>query len=58
MDTERAARKLVRAVVRRRREAVITAHGKLSVFLERHLPAATARLARSSGLSTRRRRPK
>ncbi len=58
MDTGRAARKLVRAVVRRRREVVITGHGKLAVFLERHLPAVTARLARSSGLSTRGGRPK
>ena len=38
MPTERAARQIVRAVTRRRREAVITGHGKLAVFLQRHAP--------------------
>ena len=33
-----AARAIVRAVLRRRREAVITAHGKLLVLLARHFP--------------------
>ena len=33
-----AARHIVRAVARRRREAVITRHGKLAVFLQRHAP--------------------
>lgn len=33
-----AARAIVRAVMRRRREAVITGHGKLLVFLARHFP--------------------
>ena len=38
MPAERAARKIVHAVARRRRERVITAHGKLAVWLARHLP--------------------
>jgi NAD(P)-dependent dehydrogenase (short-subunit alcohol dehydrogenase family) len=33
-----AARKIVRATARRRREVVITGHGKVAVFLERHAP--------------------
>ncbi len=36
-----AAREIVRAVERRRREAVITAHGKLLVLLARHSPWLT-----------------
>jgi short-subunit dehydrogenase len=38
MSAERAARKIVTAVARRRREAVITGFGKLAVFLQRHVP--------------------
>ena len=38
MSAERAARKIVTAVARRRREAVITGFGKLAVFLQRHAP--------------------
>lgn len=50
MPTERAARKIVRAVARRRREVVITRHAKLAVFLSRHLPGLVAWvLRRSSG---------
>ncbi len=33
-----AARKIARAVARRRREVVVTGHGKLAVWLERHVP--------------------
>ena len=36
MSAERAARKIVAAVARRRRETVITGFGKLAVFLQRH----------------------
>jgi short-subunit dehydrogenase len=39
MPAEMAARQIVGAVARRRREAVITGHGKLAVFAVRHLPA-------------------
>jgi NAD(P)-dependent dehydrogenase (short-subunit alcohol dehydrogenase family) len=38
MDTRRAARQIARAILRRRRELVVTAHGKAIVFLERHFP--------------------
>jgi uncharacterized protein len=38
MSAERAARKIVAAVARRRRETVITGFGKLAVFLQRHAP--------------------
>jgi short-subunit dehydrogenase len=33
-----AARQIVRAVARRRREIVVTGHGKLAVWLDRHAP--------------------
>jgi short-subunit dehydrogenase len=38
MPTDKAARQIGRAVARRRREAVITTHGKVVVFLQRHAP--------------------
>jgi NAD(P)-dependent dehydrogenase (short-subunit alcohol dehydrogenase family) len=39
MDTPRAARKIVGAIANRRRELVVTAHGKAIVFLQQHFPA-------------------
>ena len=42
MATDKAARAIVRAVVRRRRELVLTAHGKLAVLLARHTPRLLA----------------
>ena len=38
----RAARAIVRAAARRRREAVVTGHGKVIVWLARHLPSVLA----------------
>jgi len=38
MSAERAARKIVTAIARRRRETVITGFGKVAVFLQRHVP--------------------
>ncbi len=38
MSTDRAARTIVRAIGRRRREIVVTGHGKALVFLYRHAP--------------------
>jgi short-subunit dehydrogenase len=38
----RAARVIVRAVARRRREVVVTGHGKVVVWLARHLPSVLA----------------
>ncbi len=42
MPADVAARKIVRAIRRRRREAVITFHGKVLVFFARHFPGLTA----------------
>lgn len=53
MPTERAVRKILRAVARGKREEIITVHGKLFVALERFLPWANrliaARIAAGSG---------
>jgi len=38
LSGEKAARRMVRAILRRRREVVITWHGKIAVFLKRHAP--------------------
>ena len=38
MPTARAARQIVRAAARRRRETVVTGHGKVAIFLQRHAP--------------------
>lgn len=51
MPTERAARQIVRTVTRRRREAVITGHGKLAIFLQRHAPWLVAWGIRAAGAS-------
>ncbi|MEE4273185.1 MAG: SDR family NAD(P)-dependent oxidoreductase [Thermoanaerobaculales bacterium] len=54
MDTTKAARKLVTATVRRRREKVITGHGHLAVFLSRHAPWALDFLIRRFAIQGRR----
>jgi hypothetical protein len=38
MNTEKAARRILRAVARGKREAIITGHGKILVALERFVP--------------------
>jgi hypothetical protein len=48
-----AARQIVRAVARRRREVVITGHGKLVVFVQRHAPWLVARVVRAFGVKSR-----
>lgn len=53
MPTDRAARKIVRALGTRRREAVITGHGKLLVFLERHTPGLLAAAVYRFGVKAR-----
>jgi len=53
MPTKRAARQIVRAVARRRRERIITSHAKLAVFLARHTPRLWASLVRRSRVSRR-----
>jgi len=54
MDTDKAAAKLVKGILKRKRVVVITGHGKLFVFLERHAPWLTAFLARRLGINQRR----
>jgi len=49
MPADRAAEKIVTAIARRRREAVITTHGRLAVFIARHLPRTTAFLLARAG---------
>ena len=53
MPAARAARQIVRAVARRRREVVITGHGKAFVFLHRHAPWLTSFVIRRVGVRSR-----
>ena len=53
MPTATAARQIVHAVARRRREVVITGHGKVAVFLARHAPWLLAALMRRFAVSRR-----
>jgi short-subunit dehydrogenase len=53
MATPTAARKIVTAVARRRREAVITGFGKTAVLLQRHLPGILAAAIRRFGIKGR-----
>ena len=54
MATPTAARKIVRAVARRRREVVITSFGKAAVVLQRHAPWLLAAIIRRFGIKGRR----
>jgi short-subunit dehydrogenase len=54
MPTAKAARQIARAIAHRRREAVITGHGKLAVFLQRHVPWLLAWAMRRAGVRSRR----
>jgi short-subunit dehydrogenase len=49
----RAARQMATAIARRRREAVITGHGRLFVFVHRHAPWLTAAVIRTFGVRSR-----
>ena len=53
MRADTAARKIVRASARRRREAVITGHGKVAVFVQRHAPWLVAGAIRAAGIKAR-----
>jgi short-subunit dehydrogenase len=53
MPTDRAARQIVRAIARRRREVVVTGHGKAVVFLHRHAPWLTTAVIRTFGVRSR-----
>jgi short-subunit dehydrogenase len=46
MPTEKAARIIVRAIAKRKAEEIITFHGKLSVFLQRHFPGLISSLVK------------
>jgi short-subunit dehydrogenase len=54
MPAQTAARKIVSAIQHRRREAVITGHGKILVFVARHLPGLLSALVSRSGYRGRR----
>ena len=53
MPAARAARQIVRAIAHRRREAVITGHGKLGVFMQRHAPWLVTLAIRAGGVRSR-----
>jgi short-subunit dehydrogenase len=53
MPAERAARQMARAIARRRREVVITGHGKVGVFVQRHAPWLVAGALRAFGVRSR-----
>ena len=53
MATPTAARKIVSAVARRRREVVITGFGKAAVLLQRHLPGLLAAIIRRFAIKGR-----
>jgi short-subunit dehydrogenase len=54
MDAGTAARQITRAVARRRREVIVTGHGRLAVWLERHMPWLVASSVRRLGIRSRR----
>ena len=54
MPADAAARKIVTAIQRGRRDAVITGHGKALVFVARHLPGLLSALVARSGYRGRR----
>lgn len=54
MPAATAARHIVRAVARRRRESVITRHGQLTVFLQRHVPWLVRAVVGRFGVRSRR----
>src|SRR6266704_5756180 len=53
MSTTRAARQIVRAIAWRRREVVVTGHGKAAVFFQRHAPWLTSAVIRKFGVRSR-----
>jgi short-subunit dehydrogenase len=53
MPTATAARQIVRAVARRRREVIVTRHGRIAIWLERHLPWLITSGVRRFGIRSR-----
>ena len=54
MSVETAARKIARAIANRRREIILTGHGKLAVFMQRHFPGLMSLFFRMTGYRGRR----
>jgi NAD(P)-dependent dehydrogenase (short-subunit alcohol dehydrogenase family) len=54
MPVETAARKIARAIANRRREIILTGHGKLAVFFQRHFPGLMSLFFRFTGYQGRR----
>lgn len=54
MPADKAARQILRAVMRRRAEIVVTGHGKLFVLWVRHCPWSLRKLLSLTGLKARR----
>jgi NAD(P)-dependent dehydrogenase (short-subunit alcohol dehydrogenase family) len=54
MPKETAARKIARAIAARRREVILTGHGKLAVFVHRHFPWLMSLFFRFTGYKGRR----
>jgi len=57
VGTDKATAKMVKGILKRKREVVVTGHGKLLVFLERHAPWLVAFLVRIAGVDKRREKP-
>jgi NAD(P)-dependent dehydrogenase (short-subunit alcohol dehydrogenase family) len=53
MSAPRAARQIVRAVARRRRERLVTGHGRAVVLLQRHAPWILDLAIRGFGVASR-----
>ncbi len=53
MRTPKAAHQIVSAILKRKREAVITGHAKLGIFLQRHLPWLLSFFVLRTGLKAR-----
>jgi len=54
MRTPKAARHIVRAILKRKREEVITGHAKIAAFLQRHVPWLFSFVVCRMGLKARR----
>jgi len=53
VDTDKATAQIVKAMIKRKRVAVITGHGKVLVFLERHTPWLLSMLTSVFGVDKR-----
>jgi len=53
LSSGKAARQMVRAILRRRGEAVITLHGKVAVWLKRHFPGLFSLVSRRMAMPSR-----